>query len=139
MRKGRFVRRILLVIGVCSLLGIEAQAASSKAYLNANDNFVTTGTVQTVGDSGADRYVTYYGQVYGTSKNPASFGVYFLVNGEWKIGRDGLKENQQPGSSFLSTSAWGKGNFAYLKIAAGRDMFAYLNKNAIAEGTINGQ
>ena len=130
---------MILVVGVCSIFAMEANAASSTARLYASDNFVTTGTVQTVGDSSADRYVTYYGQVYDSSKNPASFGVYFLVNGEWTIGRDGLKENQQPGSSFLSTAAWGKGNFAYLKIAAGRDMFAYLNKNAIAKGTINGQ
>lgn len=135
MKRGRIVRSILLVIGVCSLLGIEAQAASSTAYLNADDNFVNTGSIQTVGTNDASRSILFNGEVYSNSNKKATFGVYFFNSkGNWAF--SGPSYTCGIGEEFGNTKRLGEGNYAYLKIVAGNDMFGLWNKNAIARGTI---
>lgn len=140
MKVKQLVRGFIVAVGICSIFAIQVHAASSTAYLYENDNFVNTATVRTVGPADSDRYVTFNGEVYSNSKKPASFGVYFLNSkGNWQLSYNLCKLNQQPGDSFGSTSSYGDGNFAYLRIVAGSDMNGWLNKNAIAKGTVNGQ
>ena len=126
---------MILVVGVCSIFAMEANAASSTAYLNANDNFVNTGSIRLVGENGASKSILFNGEVYSYSEKKATFGVYVLNDkAEWVF--CGPSYTCGIGEAFGDMSRWGKGNYAYLKIVAGNDMFGLWNKNAIARGTI---
>lgn len=135
MKLKKIIRRVALVVGVCSIFAMEANAASSTAYLNADDNFVNTGSIQTVGTNGASRSILFNGEVYSNSNKKATFGVYFFnSNGKWVFSASSY--TCSIGDSFGNTERLGEGNYAYLKIVAGNDMFGLWNKDAIARGTI---
>ncbi len=122
-------------VGSFFLNGVHASYVT--AYLYADDSFVNTSTVATVGSSDSARATCYNGETYSTSKKNASFGVYYLTrSGNWELG-DGYI-TKAPGESFGNTASYGNGNYAYLKIVAGNDMVGVWNKNAIARGSLSG-
>lgn len=139
MKKGTVLRGMVFVIGICTLFGMKVHAQTEATVrIYGDDNFVASSSVPTIGDNGASRGVYFKGEVYSHSKKNASFGVYFLnEKGNWVLA--GPIYTCKPGESFGYISRLGKGNYAYLKIAAGNDMNAYLNKGAIGNGTIQGQ
>lgn len=135
MKLKKMLRRMVLAVGVCSILAIEANAASSTAYLHADDNFVNTGSIQLTGESGASKAILFNGEVYSYSEKKATFGVYVLTDkAEWKF--CGPSYTCAIGDAFGDMKRFGNGNYAYLKIVAGNDMFGLWNKNAIARGTV---
>lgn len=134
MKLKKIIRGMILVVGVCSIFAIEANAASSTAYLYADDNFVNTGSIQTVG-TGTSRSILFNGQVYSNSGKKATFGVYFLNSkGNWAF--SGPSYTCSIGDAFGNMERLVQGNYAYLRIVAGNDMVGLWNKNAIARGTI---
>lgn len=135
MKLKKMLRGIILAVGVCSIFAIEANAASSTAYLHADDNFVNTGSIQLVGEAGASKAILFNGEVYSYSEKKATFGVYALNSDvEWVF--CGPSYTCDIGDAFGDRKVWGNGNYAYLKIVAGNDMFGLWNKNAIARGTV---
>lgn len=139
MKKGTIFRGLVCMIGLCSLFGLQVHAQSEATVrIYADDNFVASSSVQTIGENDASRGVYFKGEVYSFSKKNASFGVYFLNSkGEWVF--VGPQYTCRPGDSFGYVERLGPGRYAYLKIAAGNDMNAYLNKDAVGIGTIRGQ
>lgn len=135
MKLKKMLRGIILAVGVCSIFAIEANAASSTAYLHADDNFVNTGSIQLVGEAGASKAILFNGEVYSYSGKKATFGVYVLNSDvEWVF--CGPSYTCDIGEAFGDMRRFGNGNYAYLKIVAGNDMFGLWNKNAIARGTV---
>lgn len=139
MKKGTIFRGLVCVIGLCSLFGLQVHAQSEATVrIYADDDFVASSSVQTIGENNASRGVYFKGEVYSFSKKNASFGVYFLTQeGIWKFAAPSKSCNI--GESFGFIPKMGPGNYAYLKIVAGNDMNGYLNKGAIGNGTIQGQ
>ena len=139
MKKGTKFRGLVCVIGLCSLFGLQVHAQSEATVrIYADDNFVASSSVQTIGENDASRGVYFKGEVYSFSKKNACFGVYFLNSkGEWVFAAPSKPCNI--GESFGYIDRLGPGNYAFLKIVAGNDMNGYLNKGAIGNGTIQGQ
>lgn len=139
MKKGTVLRGMVLVIGICTLFGMKVHAQTEATVrIYADDDFVVSSSVPTIGVNEASRGVYFKGEVYLHSKKNASFGTYFLnEKGNWVFA--GTKYTCKPNESFGYMSSLGKGNYAYLKIVAGNDMNGYLNKGAIGNGTIQGQ
>lgn len=139
LKKGTVLRGLVFVIAICSLFGLQVHAQTEATVrIYADDNFVTSSSVPTIGDSGASRGVYFKGEVYSNSKVNASFGVYFLNNKGNSVFA-GPMYTCKPGEAFGYMDRLGDGNYAYLKIVAGNDMNGYLNKGAIGNGTIQGQ
>ncbi len=139
MKKGTLIRGLICVIGICSLFGLQVHAESEVTVrIYADDDFVASGSVRTLGSQEADRYASMSGQVYAHSKKNATFGIYFLKsNGDWVL--SGTGHTCKPGDSFGKQARHGSGNYAYLRIVAGNDMNGWGNKGAIGIGTITGQ
>ena len=139
MKKGTIFRGLVCVIGLCSLFGLQVHAQSEATVrIYADDDFVVSSSVQTLGVNENSRGAKMKGEVYSFSKKNASFGVYFLTQeGIWKFAAPSKPCNI--GESFGYIDRLGPGNYAYLKIVAGNDMNGYLNKGAIGNGTIQGQ
>lgn len=139
MKKGTVLRGMVLVIGICTLFGMKVHAQTEATVrIYADDDFVVSSSVPTIGVNEASRGAKMKGEIYKHSKNSATFGIFFLKSdGEWVFAAPA--QSCKKGESFGYMDRLGPGNYAYLKIVAGNDMNGYLNKGAIGNGTILGQ